>query len=305
MKLEGGGLVHVKNRNGVGTVAELAQQLLNGLIAGSSYALIALGLTLIYGIMAVPNFALGGIYALGAFIAFYWVGLFGSQFFLAALIPIIIIGAVIGFISERFIFRPLQKGPHAAGFVVALGLYSVMEGGWNVLFGTDWRSIHSSYNDMIIKWGPLSLTFQRLLVLVVSIIVATGVYLLIMRTMTGKKIRAASENADAAALLGINLNKMSLVTFGLGSSLSGIAGGMIAPTFMVGASMGLTPITKAFIVVVLGGMGSIRGAVVGGLILGIAETLGAGYVSSMYKDVFSFGLFLLVLILMPGGLFKR
>jgi branched-chain amino acid transport system permease protein len=279
------------------------QQLLNGLITGSTYALIALGVTLIFGIMHVPNFGLGAVYALGAFVTFYWIGALGVPLYIGSLLPVVLIGALIGILHYKLVFRPLHTAPHAAGFVGALGVYYAMEGGWNVLFGTHWRSIESPY-DSLINAGPLILTVQQLLIIIVCSVVAAAVYIFMMRTLTGKKIRAAAEDGDSAALLGISLKNVSYIVFGLGGALAGIAGTMVAPLSMVGASMGIYPITKAFIVVVLGGMGSIPGAIAGGFILGVLENLGASYISSMYKHAFPFVVFLFVLIAKPTGLFK-
>jgi branched-chain amino acid transport system permease protein len=286
-------------------MAEFLQYVINGLIAGSAYGLLALAMTLIYGILAIPNFALGAIFALGAFISFYIIQWLGPGYYLVSLIPIVILSGLIGIISERVVFRPLHNAPHAAGFIAALGLYSILEGGWNVWFGPDWRSIVSPYNDMIINLGPVSLTLQRLILFLVCMLFALGTYILVFRTMTGKKIRAFSENTDVARLLGVNTSRMSSLTFFIGYALTGIGGALVAPTALVGSSMGLTPIIKSFIVVALGGLGSVTGAIVGGLILGLGENFGAAYISSMYKDLYSFALFLAVLIMMPQGLYRR
>lgn len=279
------------------------QQLINGLITGSTYALIALGVTLIFGIMHVPNFGLGAVYALGGFITFYWVGSFGVPTYIGSLFPVAVIGAMIGMLHYKLVFRPLRTAPHAAGFVGAMGVYYAMEGAWNVLFGTEWRTIQSPYNCLL-NVGPITFTLQQLLILIICLVVALGVYFFMMKSLTGKKIRAAAEDGDSAALLGISLKNVSYIVFGLGGAVSGIAGSMIAPLSQVGASMGIYPIAKAFIVVVLGGMGSIPGAIVGGLILGVLENLGASYISSMYKHAFPFVVFLIILIVKPEGLFK-
>ena len=284
---------------------ELAQQLINGLISGSAYALMALGLALIYGIMHVANFALGAIYMIGAFLTFYFVGWFGPPLYLLTLPLVMIITAGLGALTEKFSFRLVREAPHATTFIVALGLYMILEGGCSVVFGHEWKEIASPYNDIILKMGPVSVTLQRLLIFVVCVVLAIGVYVFIMKSLTGKMIRAASQNHDAASLVGISVNRMSLITFGLGSSLSAAAGVMIAPTFMVGPAMGLGPVTKAFVVIILGGMGSIRGAILGGFLLGMVESLGAGFISSMYKDAFAFGILIIVLIFKPTGLFQR
>jgi branched-chain amino acid transport system permease protein len=286
-------------------MAEFLQYSVNGLIAGSAYGLLALAMTLIYGILNIPNFALGAIYALGAFVSFYVIQWMGPGFYLFSLLPVVILAGLIGVISERLVFRPLHNAPHAAGGIGALGLYAILEGGWNVWFGPDWRSIASPYNDMILRLGPVSLTLQRLILFGVCLLFALGTYLLVFRTLTGKQIRAFSENKDVARLLGVNTSRMSYLTFIIGYGLTGIGGALVAPTALVGSSMGLTPIIKSFIVVALGGLGSVTGAIMGGLILGLGENFGAAYISSMYKDLFSFALFLGVLLLMPQGLYRR
>jgi len=286
-------------------MAEFLQYMVNGLIAGSAYGLLALAMTLIYGILSVPNFALGAVYALGAFISFYVIQWLGPTYYLLSLFPVVILAALLGVVTEKIIFRPLHDAPHAAGFIGALGLYSILEGGWSVLFGPTWRNIVSPYNDIVLTLGPVSLTLQRLLVFMLCLLFALGTYLLVFRTMTGKKIRALSENKDVARLMGVATDRMTSLTFVIGYALTGIGGALVAPTALVGAGMGLTPIIKSFIVVALGGLGSVSGAIVGGLILGLGENFGAAYISSMYKDIFSFGIFVLVLLIMPQGLYKR
>ncbi|MBI4965054.1 MAG: branched-chain amino acid ABC transporter permease [Desulfomonile tiedjei] len=286
-------------------MAEFLQHIVNGLIAGSAYGLLALAMTLIYGILSVPNFALGAIYALGAFIAFYVTQWLGPGYYLVSLFPVVILSGLMGIVTERVVFRPLHDAPHAAGFIGALGLYAILEGSWNVWFGSEWRSIVSPYNDIVIGLGPVSLTLQRLILFGICLLFALGTYLLVFRTITGKQIRAFSENKDVARLLGVNPDRMSVLTFIIGYGLTGIGGVLVAPTALVGPSMGLTPIIKSFIVVALGGLGSVTGAIVGGLVLGLGENLGAAYISSMYKDIFSFGIFLGVLLLMPQGLYRR
>ena len=284
---------------------QIAQQLMNGLITGSSYALMALGLALIYGIMHVANFALGAVYMIGAFLTFYFVRWVGSSFYLLSLPVVMIIACALGALTERFSFRLVRDAPHATGFIVALGLYMILEGGSSVLFGHDWREIPSPYNDIVLSIGPVLVTLQRLLIFLVCVLLAIGVYFFIMKTLTGKMIRATSQNHDVASLVGISVNRMTLYTFALGSGLAAAAGTMIAPTFMVGPAMGLGPVTKAFVVIILGGMGSIRGAILGGFLLGMVESLGAAFVSSMYKDVFAFGILIIVLIFRPTGLFRK
>lgn len=313
MKRNFGGLVsgakdscrNSAKRIGCSSMNQLIQHIVNGLVGGSAYGLLALAMTMIYGIMTVPDFAMGTVYALGAFISFYIIYWFGPGYYIASLVPIVLVAGMVGILSERIVFRPLQNAPHAAGFIAALGLYSIMEGGWNVWFGPDWRTIVSPYNDVILRFGVISLTLQRLLILIVCMIFAMGTYLLIFKTITGKRIRACSENRDVARLLGVDSRFMASLTFFISYALAATGGALVAPTALVGSSMGMTPIIKAFIIVALGGLGSITGAIVGGLMLGVGENLGAGYISSQYRDLFSFGVFLAVLLLRPQGLFRR
>lgn len=283
----------------------LIQQIINGLITGSSFALLALGLVVIFGVMHIPNFSIGAVFVLGAFIAYYTVIWFGPSYYLLSLLPIILIGGLIGILSYKLVFAPLRNAHPATGFIAALGLYYIMEGGWNVLFGTQWRMIRSPYSEKIINVFGIFFTWQSLLIFIICTTFALIIHMFMMNTSLGKKIRAASENADAAALLGISLNKVCFLVFGIGTALAGIAGTIIAPTYLIGATVGMNPIVKAFIVTVLGGMGSIQGAIIGGLLLGVVESLGASYISSMYKELFPFGVFLLILMFKPNGLFQR
>jgi branched-chain amino acid transport system permease protein len=286
-------------------MAEFLQYSVNGLIAGSSYGLLALAMTLIYGILSIPNFALGAVYALGAFIAFYIVQWMGPGYYLLSLVPAILIAVVLAYISDKAVFGPLHSAPHAAGFIAALGLNSILEGGYSVLFNPTWRNVSSPYNEIVFQLGPVSLTLQRVIILVICMLFAVGTYILVYRTMMGKKIRASSENSSVAQLMGISPATTTTLTFIIGCVLCSIAGVLDAPTTMVGASMGMTPGLKAFIVVTLGGLGSVSGAIVGGLILGLGENYGAAYISSMYKDLFAYGIFILVLLVLPNGLYRR
>jgi branched-chain amino acid transport system permease protein len=284
---------------------QFLQQLINGLVSGSSYALMALGLALIYGIMHVANFALGAIYMIGAFLSYYTVRALGGSYYLLSLPIGMIFTMGIGAMTEKFAFRKVQNAPHSTGFIVALGLYMILEGTSAILFHEEWREIVSPYNAINIVLGPVQMTMQRLLIFSVCVCLSILVYLLIMKTLTGKMIRATSQNLTSAHLVGIDVNKMNMLTFGIGSALAAAAGIMIAPTFMVAPHIGLGPVTKAFVVIILGGLGSIRGAVLGGFVLGLVETLGAAYISSMYKDAFAFGILVVVLIIKPTGLFRR
>jgi branched-chain amino acid transport system permease protein len=284
---------------------ELFQQIINGLIIGSTYSLMALGIALIFGIMHIPNFSIGAIFMIGAFISFYVVHWFGSSFYILSVPIAMIIAASLGALTEKYCFRKVQNAPHASGFIVALAVYMVLEGGSVILFGDAWRDVPSPYNAIMLDLGLTKISLQRIVILSFALILSLGVYLSIMKTKAGKMIRAMSQNPDAARLMGINVNRMSMYTFGIAAALAGATGVLIAPTYMVAPPMGLIPVTKAFVVIILGGMGSMRGAIFGGFILGMVETFGMAYISSMYRDAFVFGLLVVVLIFKPTGLFRR
>ena len=283
---------------------QFIQQVVNGMIAGSIYALVAMGLALIFGIMYVPNFALAALYMLGAYGSFYLIEYLHMPYLLTIPLVMIVIG-MLGVLTEKLCFRPVREAPHAVGFIVALGLMLVLETGARIVFGAETKIVSSPYNNIVINAGPVLLNLQRLLVFVICVVLAGGCYLFLLKTMTGKKIRATSQAPEAARLMGISINRMSQIVFFLSSALTAAAGALLAPMFYLSTAMGFMPSIKGIVVIVLGGMGSIKGALVGGFILGIAESLGAGYVSSEYKDAFAFGILLLVLLFKPSGLFQK
>lgn len=283
---------------------QLLQQLVNGLIAGSIYALVAMGLALIFGIMYVPNFAIAALYMLGAYASHYMIEYLHLPYLLTIPIGMVIIG-ILGVLTEKFCFRPVREAPHAVGFIVALGLMLILETSATIGFGAESKTINSPYSAVILRAGPVALNLQRLMVFIICVVLSGGCYLFLLKTMTGKKIRATSQAPEAAQLLGISINRMSQIVFFLSSALSAAAGALLAPIFYLSTAMGFMPSLKAIVVIVLGGMGSIKGALVGGVILGITESLGAGYLSSQYKDAFAFGILLLVLLFKPSGLFQK
>jgi len=283
---------------------QFIQQVVNGMIAGSIYALVAMGLALIFGIMYVPNFAIAALYMLGAYGSFYLIEYVHMPYLLTIPVVMLVIG-MLGVLTEKLCFRPVREAPHAVGFIVAMGLMLILETGARIGFGAESKIVSSPYNSIVLNIGPVLLNLQRFLVFIICLVLAIGCYLFLLKTMTGKKIRATSQAPEAARLLGISINRMSQVVFFLSSALSAAAGALLAPMFYLSTAMGFMPSIKGIVVIVLGGMGSIKGALLGGFILGIAESLGAGYVSSEYKDAFAFGILLLVLLFKPSGLFQK
>ncbi|MGI4953204.1 MAG: branched-chain amino acid ABC transporter permease [Janthinobacterium lividum] len=282
----------------------LVQQIANGIMIGSIYALIAMGVAMIYGVMNVPDFALGAKAMLGGYVAFLLTTTF-HQAYGVALIGSILALALVGVGVERWIFRPLAGAPAINGFISSFGLLLVLENFALLAFGSSYRRILSPFDRDVVQIFGASLTMQRLLVVVVAIAVMIGLHLFIRFTTLGTAIRAVAQNRRGALLCGIHTERIAGVTMAIGSALAGVAGALIGPIAMVYPSMGETLIVKAFVITILGGMGSIVGAIVGGYILGLIEALGAMYISVDYKDAFAFAVLVLVLTVRPQGLFGK
>jgi branched-chain amino acid transport system permease protein len=280
------------------------QQVINGLVIGSIYAMVALGLTLIFGILHIGNFAHGQLYMLGAFATYWAVTLWGWNIWSSMLVAMGSM-ALLGMVLERIVFRPVHSAPHINGLIVALGLFITLENVAFILWGGEERMLPSPYATKVITLLSISLTLQRLLVFIISILLIFLLYLFIQRTKMGKAIRAVAQDPEVSRLMGIPIHRISATVFAVSSALAAAAGALVGPIFCVFPAMGVTPILKAFVVIVLGGMGSIPGAIFGGFILGIAESLGAGYLSSEYKDAFAFAALILVLMVKPSGLFGK
>ncbi len=280
------------------------QQVINGLVIGSIYAMVALGLTLIFGILHIGNFAHGQLYMLGAFATYWLVTLWGWNIWSSMLVAMGSM-ALLGMVLERIVFRPVHSAPHINGLIVALGLFIALENVAFILWGGEERTLPSPYATKVVTLLNVSLTLQRLLVFIISILLIFLLYLFIQRTKMGKAIRAVAQDPEVSRLMGIPIHRISATVFAVSSALAAAAGALVGPIFCVFPAMGVTPILKAFVVIVLGGMGSIPGAIFGGFILGIAESLGAGYLSSEYKDAFAFAALILVLMVKPSGLFGK
>lgn len=273
-------------------------------MVGSIYALIAMGVAMIYGVMNVPDFALGAKAMLGGYVAFLLTASL-HQNYGVALIGSIVVLAVLGVGVERWIFRPLAGAPPINGFISSFGLLLIFENFALLVFGSSYRRILSPFDSQVVNIFGASLTMQRLLVVLVAITVMVGLHLFIRFTTLGTAIRAVAQNRRGALLCGIHTERIAGVTMAIGSALAGVAGALIGPISMVYPSMGETLIVKAFVITILGGMGSIIGAIVGGYILGLIEALGAMYISVDYKDAFAFALLVIVLTMRPQGLFGK
>lgn len=281
----------------------LLQQLINGVMSGSLYALIGLGMTLVYGVMELSNFAHGEFIMIGAYVTYFMTVSMGMNY-LEALLIAAIAGVIIGVIINILAFDPLMKGNPINMMISSLGVSTLLVNLAQYLFKADPRKMDTPFTQKIIQIGSVSFTQQRLLVFVVALCLSFAVYFMVKKTKFGSAIRATSTDPTTAKLYGVNTDKVALFAFIIGVTLAAIAGGLMGPSFTVSPTMGTTLTTKAFVVVVLGGMGSIPGAIAGGFIIGLIEALG-GLVSTKYVDMIVYLILFVVLIIRPQGIFTQ
>jgi branched-chain amino acid transport system permease protein len=279
------------------------QQVFNGIMLGSTYAIVALGLTLVFGILHIPNFAHGHLYMLGAYVSYFLINRYDFGFW-SALAASAVFMAFMGLVVERAVFRPLRNQPAINSFISAVGALVILENGVVALWGPQGKRIPNPYPDPV-EWLGITMTQQRLLLIAVTLVLILLLQLFIKRTTLGSTIEAVAQDREGAQLVGINVNRVSALTFAISTAMAAVAACLVAPIFMISPSMGVLVGMKAFVIVILGGLGSIPGAIVGGVILGLIEALGGGYLSAAYKDVFAFGALILILTIKPTGLFGR
>lgn len=284
-------------------MTELLQQILNGLAIGSVYTLVALGLTVVFGILGIAHFAHGSLAMFGGYLTFVFSTTMGLSLFssMALAMPV---GAILGMLIERLAYRPVRDAPHINAFIIALGLTMMLEGGNLLMFGADQVIIQTPYQQ-VLNFGGIFVAQLRLVVIITSVILVALVTLLLLKTKTGKSVRAVAQNRHAAVLMGVNVNFVSSVVFGISSALGVAAGALIGALLALAPGVGESFAVKGFAVLILGGLGSLPGAILGGLILGVSESLAAGFLSSAYKDVISFLIMILVLLVMPQGLMGK
>jgi branched-chain amino acid transport system permease protein len=281
------------------------QQVFNGMIVGSVYGLIAIGLTMIFGVMRIANFAHGDFSMLGAYFAIYFVVLISGWLgWIGALIVAAVGVGIIGFFVEKFLFRPLlTRWTDIDIIMVSIGLFIFLENGAQLVFGTAPKMITDPFHTKGINLIFFSTSMIRLLCFLFSVITILLLQMFLSKTKMGVAIRATSQNRNAALLMGINISIIYSITFVVGSALAGLGGVLYGTIFAVFPMMGAMPTLKAFAITILGGMGNIRGAIFGGFILGVAETLGGNYISMQYKNAIGFIIIILVLLIIPQGLF--
>jgi len=285
-------------------VEALLQHLLNGLLLGSTYSLLGIGLTLVFGLMNVVNFAHGEFYTLGAYATFAALDLASVPFALA--IPLALVaGMLVGAACERLLLRPLGAASIDTTMLVMIGLWIALQNAELLVWGGVAKSVPTPFATDPIVVGPVSVAPLRLFVFAMSALLIVGAHLLLARTKLGTAMRATFQDRETAALMGVSVERIHTLTFALGAGLAAAAGALLGPVFLVNPSMGDLAALKAFSVVILGGLGNFAGAAAGGLLLGIAEELGAGYVSSGYRDAVGFVIIVAMLLVRPSGLFAR
>lgn len=289
---------------------QFLQQMINGVAWGSILALIALGYTMVYGVLKLINFAHGEVYMVGAFAGYYaahWFGFAGTPSWtsLLIIIPIAMLAsATLGVLIEIIAYRPLRGAERLSVLITAIGMSILLQNLGILIFGAEPKFFPSLIErEKVVSFGTAAITNIQLLIFIVTVVLCVALTWIVHRTRLGKAMRAVSFDRQASALMGININRVIAFTFIVGSALAAAAGilvGLYTP--QLAPLMGLKPGIKAFVAAVLGGIGNIPGAMIGGLLMGIAETLVAAYISSTYRDAVAFAILIIILIVRPTGL---
>jgi branched-chain amino acid transport system permease protein len=294
------------------------QELVNGVTVGALYALVALGFSMVYGVLKLLNFAHGDLYMVGAFVGYFVIQWFGGPTAIWIPVPLLLIIMFVlaalltgglGVAIERFAYRPLRNAPRIAPLITAIGVSFFLENSALLLFGAQFRIYNTpdfiSFNSGF-TIGSVSIDAVQIMVIVLGVVLMIGLRQLVNRTKLGKQMRAVSADTEAAEMLGINVNFTIAATFFLGSALAGIAGVMSGLLFnQVTNTIGFTAGLYAFTAAVVGGIGSLPGAMLGGLLIGLAQSFVTGYVSSLYTDLIVFGLLIAFMVIRPSGLLGR
>lgn len=282
---------------------EVLQQIVNGVAIGGVYVLIALGLTTVFGILGIAHFAHGSVSMFGGYLTFWLVVMMGLPLVVAILVALAA-GFVLGLLIELLAYRPVRGASPINAFIVALGLTLMVEGINLELFGHEQVVIPTNL-DRVFNIGGVTIPELRLWVIIAAALLILGMTIFVEKTKTGQAIRAVAENRDAAILMGVNVKAIPLVVFSISTVLGVCAGVMVGALFAIAPGIGENLVVKGFAVLILGGLGSIPGAIVGGLVLGVTEALAAGFISSAYKDVIAFLMMIGVLLFRPQGLMGK
>lgn len=283
---------------------QFLQHLLNALMLGGTYALLGIGLTMIFGIMRVVNFTHGELYTFGAYMVFFFAMTLSANFFLA-LVLAMVMGVALGAAIEFVLLRPLRGANIDTTMLIMIGAWIALQNSEQLVWSGVAKSVIHPFPAEPFVLGPVSVSWIRIFVFCVAILLIVGTHLLIHRTRLGKAMRSTFQDRETAALMGVNINAIHTATFALGSGLAAAAGALLGPVFVLVPSMGDMAALKSFAIVILGGLGSFKGATLGGFMLALVEELGAGYISSGYRDAMGFLIIIVVLIFRPTGLFAR
>ena len=286
-------------------MTEFFQQLVNGLSIGSIYALIALGYTMVYGIIKLINFAHGDIYMLGAYVGFISIAQLHLGFFPALLLAMVVCG-VLGVIIERIAYKPLRNATRIAALITAIGVSYFLEYSTQKIMGPGVKTYPSVLSNQTFHVFGIQIQMQQIYILAITIILMLALQFIVRKTKIGRSMRAVSVDADAAKLMGINVDATISYTFAIGSALAG-AGGVLVGMYYntINPLMGMVPGIKAFVAAVFGGIGIIPGAMFGGFFIGIVEALVTAYGRSLYKDAVVYAILILILIIKPAGLLGK
>jgi len=286
---------------------QLVQQIINGLVIGSVYSLVDLGYTMVFGILGFINFAHGDVFMIGTFFGLVLLGT-GHFNFTAALIGAALLTGIAGVAIEVVAYRPVRrfgKGFEDTMLVSAIGVSIFLETLAQIIWGTETHALNSGIHSVDFQFWGLNVSSIQILILVTGVVLMVVLHLFVTRTVTGAAMRATAQNMLAARLMGIGVNRIIAITFAIGSVMAAVGGMMVGAYFdAVYPLMGWTAGIKAFTAAVLGGVGSIPGAMVAGVLIGLVETLGSAYISSGFRDGFAFIILILTLLFMPSGLFK-
>lgn len=277
------------------------QVVINGLLLGGIYAIISIGLTMIFGVIRVVNFAHGEFLMIAMYASYFCFTLFGLNPYLS-LILVVPLMFLIGMGVDQIIIRQLRNAPSYMQIFATVGLSILLMNGALFLFGGDYHAVNMPFAKENLNILGCTLNYSRIIVFLSSIIIAVILYLFLKGTDIGRQIRAIAQDRNAARLMGINLNRVYMITFGIGTALVGAAGSLLMPIYYVFPSVGAYFVLTAFVVVVLGGMGNMVGALLGGLIIGVVDSLSGFYITPALKEVVYFVIFIAVLVIKPSGL---
>jgi branched-chain amino acid transport system permease protein len=277
---------------------------INGLLIGGIYSLMSVGLTLIFGVMGIVNFAHGELLMLGMYVTYWGFTLWGIDPYVSLLVCIVVL-FVTGVLIQRVLIQPIRDDREMSSLLITLGLSIFLQNLALFLWKPDFRSVVTGYSSVTLSFGDIIIPLTRLIAFAIALALTVLLYIILKKTYIGKAIRATAQDRETAMLMGINIHRVDLITFGIGAACVGAAGAITTPTFFVYPAVGTMFGLTCFVAVVLGGLGNFMGAFVAGLIVGVGESIGVIFLSTQAKYLATFVIFIAVLIMKPTGLFGR